>query len=385
MLLYHNNNNKKKEALSLLNPQQQESRRRMETAQVILQLAGHQELLKAELVQISNDIKHLSELSMRYPDQKILFTAPQVDLRRIKKEKESEEKEIRLHLQCYDLHRPTGEKILARVVKAEKLRSLSALSSLSSPSPSPLLQPAGIQKSRYENPSVSRLDRDAAQSQEQQLLLKEDAKRRNDRPPARRGHGDPSPPPLRYGTATSSSAVPLALSSISTATTTPDDLRIPRRGEGRPQHHLFSGQTVTVVHEQQRPAGGTYDHRTHSRDGVNITVGSSSCDSISHAATRGVDPSSTATAGGTSDGENGNQRLGHNRGRGFTADDSEYDDVMHRAAWHDPRNGSSARPLLYRHYSAQQHTLNDVSVGSSSFVTDGRIGAMSSVDNSSLQ
>lgn len=104
------------------------NRNSMETAQLILQLAGHQELLKAELLQIDSDIKGLAELSKRYPDQKELFLTPQSDLRRVKKEKEAEEKEIRLHLQCYDLHRPTGEKILAKVIKAEKQRSMAASS-----------------------------------------------------------------------------------------------------------------------------------------------------------------------------------------------------------------------------------------------------------------
>lgn len=109
----------------------------METAQVILQLAGHHELLQAELARIVEDMKSLVEVSKRYPHLKELFVTSHRDLGKLKKQKEEQEREIRNHLQCYELHRPSGEKILKKLAKGASVpqppQSDLSLSSVSGP------------------------------------------------------------------------------------------------------------------------------------------------------------------------------------------------------------------------------------------------------------
>jgi hypothetical protein len=233
----------------------------METAQLILQLAGHQELLKAELLQIDSDIKGLSELSKRYPEKKELFLTPQGDLRRVKKEKEAEEKEIRLHLQCYDLHRPTGEKILAKVIKAEKQRSLAASTSTTAPTSSaisPGAAAAGTGFPGTSNGFLSRLPPSATQNSASGL---------HQQTVAPRQHMNPMALSSISSSASTSAVRPVAATGIAAATT--DSTRrlaasaadtTAHRGQVRQeqQQHLHPRDVLTPAATDNRPLYGLY-------------------------------------------------------------------------------------------------------------------------------
>ena len=86
---------------------------------MIMQIVAHAEILQAEIQRIDLDIQHLDDASKRYATNKSAFLQPQKDLKKLRATKEATLKEIRAHLQCYQLHQSAGQQLLSRLNKPE--------------------------------------------------------------------------------------------------------------------------------------------------------------------------------------------------------------------------------------------------------------------------
>ena len=87
----------------------------MQTYEVVCELTAQHQVVSAEIQRVQQDIAYLREAAKRYPEDRESFSRPLRELTRLLKYKKECEKEARLHLQCYDLHRPQGEKILKKL------------------------------------------------------------------------------------------------------------------------------------------------------------------------------------------------------------------------------------------------------------------------------
>ncbi len=87
----------------------------MEVAQLIMEIVAHAEILQAEVQRIDLDVKHLEDASKRYSSDPAVFLCPQRQLKKVRQAKEATLKEIKAHLQCYQLHQDASTSLLGKL------------------------------------------------------------------------------------------------------------------------------------------------------------------------------------------------------------------------------------------------------------------------------